>query len=70
MVYETKIFCREYYTILDELDQEITFASESVFSFHERYTAIRAWKRIIILVSKTLDYTFYRKNTITKSWLK
>lgn len=68
VVYETKIFVRESYTILDELHQESHFESESVFAFHGKCAAIRTWKQGIILLNETLDYTFHCKYTITKSW--
>lgn len=68
VVYETKIFFLDYYIVRDELNEEITFDSESVFAFYGRYSAIRTWKLRIILLSETLDYTFHRKYTITRSW--
>lgn len=70
VAYETKIFRREAYTSVNELDQVITLENESRFVLNGRYTAIRTWKQRVFLLSEALDYACYCRYTIAKEWQK
>lgn len=58
---ERDIYIRESYTIWNELNQKIILENELEFAFHGKYVATRAWKKGILLLSETLDYSFYGK---------